>query len=176
MRNPEREQAVEAAALLTTMRAEVEALPEGPWVVDDGSIMATGGRYLIEAGATCNPECMGSVWTQALDGAESFVANSGDRSRMMIRALQSVLALHRETPCTDEDGEPSGVTCCEECKDLDDHSGERVYSVWPCFTVQEISRALAGEQTRMQLRAQIEADVEAVAGRNRTTNLEEDAS
>lgn len=74
-------------------------------------------------------------------------------------AIDAVLALHREVECQDEDGEPTGGTACEECKDLDDHSGERVHEVYPCLTVREITAALAGEETYTAMRDRIEAGV-----------------
>jgi len=74
-------------------------------------------------------------------------------------AISSVLALHREVECRDEDGEPTGGSCCEECKDLDDHSGERVHEVYPCLTVREITAALAGKETYTAMRDRIEAQV-----------------
>jgi hypothetical protein len=73
------------------------------------------------------------------------------------RAVASVLALHREMECRDEDGEPVGGSYCEECKDLDDHSGERVHEVYPCMTVREIRAALAGQETYTAMRDRIEA-------------------
>jgi len=72
-------------------------------------------------------------------------------------AIDAVLALHRELPCLDEDGDPIGGSYCEECKDLDDHSGERVHEVYPCLTVREITAALAGEETYTAMRDGIEA-------------------
>ena len=74
-------------------------------------------------------------------------------------AISAVLALHREIECQDEDGEPTGGTACEECKDLDDHSGERVHEVFPCLTVREIAAALAGGETFTAMRDRIEAGV-----------------
>lgn len=71
-------------------------------------------------------------------------------------AIAAVLALHREVECQDEDGEPTGGTACEECKDLDDHSGERVHEVFPCLTVREITAALAGRETYTAMRDRIE--------------------
>jgi len=70
--------------------------------------------------------------------------------------VDAVLALHRELPCLDEDGDPIGGSYCEECKDLDDHSGERVHEVYPCLTVREITKALAGEETYTTMRDRIE--------------------
>jgi len=72
-------------------------------------------------------------------------------------AVSAVLALHRELPCLDEDGDPIGGSYCEECKDLDEHSGERVHEVFPCLTVREITAALAGKETFTAMRDRIEA-------------------
>lgn len=74
-------------------------------------------------------------------------------------AIAAVLALHREVECRDEDNEPTGGTACEECKDLDDHSGERVHEVFPCLTVREITAALAGRETFTAMRDRIESGV-----------------
>jgi len=71
-------------------------------------------------------------------------------------AVAAVLSLHRELPCLDEDGDPVGGSYCEECKDLDDHSGERVHEVYPCLTVREITAALAGRETYTAMRDKIE--------------------
>jgi len=71
--------------------------------------------------------------------------------------VDAVLALHRELPCLDEDGDPIGGSYCEECKDLDDHSGERVHEVYPCMTVREIANALDGKETYTAMRDRIEA-------------------
>jgi hypothetical protein len=73
------------------------------------------------------------------------------------RAIDAVLGLHREMPCLDEEGDPIGGSYCEECKDLDGHSGERVHEVYPCMTVREITKALAGEQSFASMRDRIEA-------------------
>lgn len=72
------------------------------------------------------------------------------------QAVAAVLALHREMECRDEDNEPIGGSYCEECKDLDDHSGERVHEVYPCLTVREITKALAGEEAFTAMRDRIE--------------------
>ena len=72
--------------------------------------------------------------------------------------IDAVLALHRELPCLDEDGDPIGGSYCEECKDLDDHSGERVHEVYPCLTVREITSALDGKETYTAMRDRIEAN------------------
>jgi len=84
------------------------------------------------------------------------LAAPADR-KVLVSALDAVLALHREVECRDEDGEPTGGTACEECKDLDDHSGERVHEVYPCMTVREISAALSGTETFTTMRDRIEA-------------------
>lgn len=75
------------------------------------------------------------------------------------KAIAAVLELHREVPCTDEEGDPVGGTYCEECKDLDDHSGERVHEIYPCRTVREIKDALAGRSTYTDMRNKIEGMV-----------------
>ena len=75
------------------------------------------------------------------------------------QAVAAVLRLHRALPCVDEDGDPVGGLYCEECKDLDDHSGERVHEVYPCLTVREINAALAGDETFTSMRDRIEAEV-----------------
>ena len=173
MNTIERAQAMETAGQLAAMRTEVDALPEGPWHVVDGSIQTKDGHYVVEAVTTCGPQCWGDVSSSVNYGAESFLANSGDRSRAMIRALQSVLALHKEIPTVDEYGEHNGGTCCEECTDLDDHSGERVHSEWPCSTVDEIVLAMAGEETRTEFRARMDAHVDAVLAKRGLT-AEED--
>lgn len=72
------------------------------------------------------------------------------------KAVAGVLDIHREVPCRDEDGELIGGSYCEECKDLDDHSGERVHEVYPCQTVREITAALKGEPTFTDMRRRIE--------------------
>ena len=72
------------------------------------------------------------------------------------KAIAAVLELHREMPCTDEEGDPVGGSYCEECKDLDDHSGERVHEIYPCRTVREIQDALAGRSTWTDMRNKIE--------------------
>lgn len=165
----------EATAFLSAVRADLDTLPEGAWNLDGASIQAKSGQYVIEAKATCNPECMGDVWSSLTPAAESFLVNSGQRTRFMLSAIESVLALHSPVQTTDEYGEADGGICCGECKDHDDHSGERVHSVWPCSTVGEITRALAGVQTRMELQARIEADVEAaLARRGRPAAEDED--
>lgn len=75
------------------------------------------------------------------------------------KAIAAILELHREVPCTDEEGDPVGGSYCEECKDLDDHSGERVHEIYPCLTVREIRAALAGLSTFTDMRNKIEGMV-----------------
>lgn len=75
------------------------------------------------------------------------------------KAITAVLELHREMPCCDEEGNPVGGTYCEECKDLDDHSGERVHEIYPCLTVREIRAALEGAETFTSMRNKIEGMV-----------------
>lgn len=162
-----------AFALLSVVRTELETLPEGTWNLDDASLQGKNGRFVIEAEATCQPECLGpNVWTSVTPAAESFLINSGQRTRFMLSALESVLGLHREMPSVDEYGEPDGGTCCEECKDHDDVSGERVHSVWPCSTVDEITRAMAGEETLTEFRNRMDAHVDAVLAKRGLTAAE----
>lgn len=71
-------------------------------------------------------------------------------------AVAAVRRLHRALPCVDDDGEPVGGFYCEECKDLDGHSGERVHEVYPCPTAREIEAALAGDETWTAMRDRIE--------------------
>ena len=75
---------------------------------------------------------------------------------MAAKAVSAVLGLHREMPCLDEDGDPIGGSYCEECKDLDDHSGERVHEVYPCMTVREITKAFTGQGSYAAMRDKIE--------------------
>lgn len=72
------------------------------------------------------------------------------------KAVAAVLEIHREKPCLDEDGKPVGGSYCEECKDLDDHSGERVHEIYPCLTVREIRAALEGADLFTTMRNKIE--------------------
>jgi len=73
-------------------------------------------------------------------------------------AVAAVHRLHRAMPCVDEDGDQIGGFYCEECKDLDDHSGERVHEVYPCLTVREIEAALAEDETFTAMRDRIETE------------------
>lgn len=75
------------------------------------------------------------------------------------KAVAGVLEIHREIPNRDEDGEIVSGSHCEECKDLDDHSGERVHEIYPCLTVREIQAALAGIATWTDMRNAIEGMV-----------------
>lgn len=82
--------------------------------------------------------------------------DAAGRPRLII-ALKAVLDLHRQVECCDEDGKPIGHYYCEECKDLDDHSGERVHEVYPCPTVQQITAAINGQWTIAEMRTRFEA-------------------
>ena len=95
---------------------------------------------------------------------ELFTHNNADRQGIVSnptdsaqKAIDAVLGLHREMPCLDEEGDPIGGSYCEECKDLDDHSGERVHEVYPCMTVREITNALAGQESYAAMRNKIES-------------------
>lgn len=121
-------------------------------------------RSVLEAAA---PHMFHDAW---LDGRnadpDKFVANpypvpieGTSLQTLESKAIAAVLELHRETPCTDEEGDPVGGSYCEECKDLDDHSGERVHEIYPCLTVREITAALAGKETFTYMRNKIEGMV-----------------
>lgn len=154
-----------AETLLRTMRAELAELPCGKWDRFGAAIEGTSGMPIMDVEVQCGSYCMGGTATAEItEPAESFLLNSGDRTRLMLTALESVLALHRGVPVRDEDGEPVGGLCCEECSEEDGFSGERVHQSYPCRTVTEIHLALNREQTRMQLRAEVEADVAAIKG------------
>ena len=151
-----------AASLLTTLKTELASLPEGPWERYGATIEGACGKPVMDTEVDCGSYCLGGTpRADLIPEAESFLVNSGTRSRLMLTALESVLGLHRAVPVRDEDGEPDGTLCCEECTDLDEGSGERVHQSWPCRTVTEIQLALNSEMTRTQLRTQIEADVAA---------------
>lgn len=85
-----------------------------------------------------------------------IAAQQDEYAHRLVEALEAVLMLHRPIECIDDDGDPIGLTACEECKDLDDHSGERVHEVYPCMTVKEVTTALEGRPTLMAFRAEIE--------------------
>lgn len=155
------------ASLLTALKTELATLPEGPWERYGATIEGACGKPVMDTEVDCGSYCLGGTpRADMTPEAESFLTNAGARTRLMLTALESVLGLHRAIPVRDEDGEPEGSLCCEECTDLDEGSGERVHQSWPCRTVTEIRLALNGEMTRTQRRAQIEADVAA-----RTENI-----
>lgn len=158
------DQAAETAGLLRTVRSELATLPSGAWERYGACIEGGEDQYgvILDVEVECGSYCQGGRAKAVIaPEAESFLLNSGQRMLRMVTALEAVLSVHRKIPSAGEDGELTGPGCCEACTDLDEASGERIHELYPCFTVQEINRALAGEETRMELRSRMEAKIPA---------------
>lgn len=157
--------------ILDDIRARAEAATPGPWQWSpEENVWGDCGPNLetVERGPVYSDGSQGAEATvvgswghdangiSVEDSDKEFIAHAREDVPRLLHAVYAVLALHREVECVDEDGEPTGGTCCEECKDLDDHSGERVHEVFPCRTVREIQAALAGQETFTAMRDRIE--------------------
>lgn len=148
---------------LDEIRTRVEAATEGPWFREYGDVITSDEDLRpSEQDADGNgPSLRICEKAPHLDRRDrqginnaAFIAHARTDIPKLLAALDAVLDAHREIECFDEDGEPTGATACSNCKDHDDESGERVHEVWPCFTIQEINRALAGDLTMATLRKQ----------------------
>lgn len=127
---------------LAAIRERAEAASKGPWkfpnrnwpgvVTGKFGCLWTSGKH----DGRINHEPDAAFIAHAREDVPALL---GHADTLQAR-LDKVRSLHKKVACTDEDGEPipGDFYACLECKDLDDHSGERVHEVWPCPTIQAI--------------------------------------